>query len=170
MHLRPAGREGRALAGTALPSATSALGLTGIDTEWYGVCGACFYSIRCNTPHRKCWSSLVTTVTCLVCFCHVRQHLGRGAAYIAPRVGARHSGNGGAVPLATSLSETLVQNSILSRAHKYAKRAFPPDLESTRMVDASLKRQNNPPSASAAFEAFGCRCLVSSCSPPHVPP
>ena len=28
------------------------------------------------------------------------------------------------------------------------------------MWHASLKRQNNPPSASAAFEAFGCRCLV----------
>ena len=28
------------------------------------------------------------------------------------------------------------------------------------MWDASLKRQNNPPEASAAFEAFGCRCLV----------
>ena len=40
------------------------------------------------------------------------------------------------------------------------KAGFSPDLESTRMWDASLKRQNNPPSASAAFEAFGCRCLV----------
>ena len=28
------------------------------------------------------------------------------------------------------------------------------------MWDASLKRQNNSPSASAAFEAFGCRCPV----------
>ena len=28
------------------------------------------------------------------------------------------------------------------------------------MWDASLKRQNNPPSASAAYEAFGCRCPV----------
>ena len=40
------------------------------------------------------------------------------------------------------------------------KAGFSPDLESTRMWDASLKRQTNPPSASAVFEASGCRCLV----------
>ena len=52
------------------------------------------------------------------------------------------------------------------------------DLESTRMWDASLKRQNNSPSASAAFEGSVNRTIrlqvppagVSSCSPPHVPP
>ena len=37
---------------------------------------------------------------------------------------------------------------------------FPPDLESTRMWEASLEKARQPPSASAAFEAFGCRCLV----------
>ena len=41
------------------------------------------------------------------------------------------------------------------------KAGFSTDLEGTRMWDASLKRQNNPPSASAVFEAFGCLvCLV----------
>ena len=42
---------------------------------------------------------------------------------------------------------------------KRAKRAFPPTwrLECGKRV---WKGQNNPPLASAAFEACGCRCLV----------
>jgi hypothetical protein len=35
-----------------------------------------------------------------------------------------------------------------------AKRAFPPDLESTRMLEASLEKAKQPSSASAAFEEF----------------
>ena len=40
------------------------------------------------------------------------------------------------------------------------KRGFSPDLEVLECGRRVLKRQNNAPSASAAFEALGCRRLV----------
>ena len=57
-----------------------------------------------------------------------------------------------------------------------SKMGLPPDLESTRMREASLqKAKQPPPSASAAFDAFerfnaGAGPGFSLCSPPHVPP
>ncbi len=41
-----------------------------------------------------------------------------------------------------------------------AKRAFSPTWRVLECGTRVWKRQNNPPSASAAFEAFDCRCLV----------
>ena len=41
-----------------------------------------------------------------------------------------------------------------------SKAGFPPDLESTRMWEASLENANNRPSGPATSEAFGCRCPV----------